>query len=269
MQEVYKKIAVIGVGNMGSAMLRAWLEKKTLLPEDLLLFDIKRDRLLEFKDLEIADSIEACANKADILFLCIKPQQMQTALDSLGKDVGDKSVKALVSIAAGLKIEYFKKQLPHWKIVRMMPNTPLQVKEGAVGVSYDLSCPAALKARLTGLFAPLGETVEVEETQMDAITALSGSGPGFIFELIDAMATAGVKEGLSWEVAKLLTAQTVRGAGTMVLASKLHPRELKEKVSSPGGTTLAGLEAMEQNGFRDAIQSAIMAAAERSRKLSE
>ncbi|NMC21899.1 MAG: pyrroline-5-carboxylate reductase, partial [Thermogutta sp.] len=201
-----------------------------------------------------------------VIFLAVKPQSMNDLLAELaGQTAPD---RLIVSIAAGVSLAKMESALgKNRRVVRVMPNTPCLVGQGATGYALG-SCATEEDGRLVGeLLSAVGAAVRVEERLMDAVTALSGSGPAFAYLMIEALADAGVRHGLPRDTARLLAAQTLKGAAEMVLVTGTPPSVLKEQVTSPAGTTIAGLVALESAGFRGAVFAAVQAAAERSAQL--
>lgn len=212
------------------------------------------------------DNLEVAAT-ADVLFLAVKPQQMAKVLSQLRGKVGKE--KLVVSIAAGVRLAVLTEGLGQdIRLVRVMPNTPCLVGKGACG--YCLGDRATPKdgELVRQILEAVGVAFPVEEKLMDAVTGLSGSGPAFAYVMIEALADGGVRMGLPRNVALALAAQTLRGAAEMVLVTGEHPGVLKDRVASPGGTTIAGLQALELGGVRAALMAAVEAAARRSAELA-
>lgn len=209
-----------------------------------------------------SDNAEA-VRWASVIVLALKPQVLPTVLAEIAPELT--AGKLVISIAAGARIERLREGLRgHTRIVRAMPNTPATIGAGATAVCGSDGADVAV-AR--ALFECCGEVVVVPEQAMDAVTGLSGSGPGYVFVAIEALADAGVRAGLSRDVATKLAAQTVLGAAKLVLETGEHPAKLKDMVTSPGGTTIAGLAAAEQAGLRHALHAAVDAAVARAREL--
>jgi len=203
--------------------------------------------------------------KADLVLLAVKPQMMGQVLQGLAQAVEKQLV---ISIAAGIPTYYIETRFPRpVRVVRVMPNTPALVLEGASALCAGAHATADDLALARTIFEAVGRAVVLDETAMDAVTGLSGSGPAYIFVVIEALADAGVRVGLSRDVAQLLAAQTVLGSARMVLETGKHPAVLKDMVASPGGTTIAGLHALEAGALRATLLDAVEAAAERSREL--
>jgi pyrroline-5-carboxylate reductase len=254
---------------MGEAILKGLLAAQLMKPQQVTVTDVIEARLAYLRETygvrALADNAMAVA-QADLIILAVKPQDIMPTIEGIAPTVHDDQV--LISIAAGVptaKIESaFGKAV---RVVRVMPNTPALVLAGAAGLcAGSHATPADLDvARI--LFDALGRTVVVSEYLMDAVTGLSGSGPAYIFVLIEALADGGVKMGLTREAALTLAAQTVYGSAKLLLETGLHPGELKDRVTSPAGTTIAGLQALEAHAFRGAVIDAVERATLRSREL--
>lgn len=264
-----KRLVLIGGGNMGEAILKGLIAAQLVQSDQVIVTDVVEARLTYLRQTyavqALTDNAKA-VGQADLIIVAVKPQDIVPTIEGIAPAVHDHHV--LISIAAGVptaKIEAaFRKAV---RVVRVMPNTPALVLAGAAGLCAGThATPADLEiARV--LFDALGRTVVVSEYLMDAVTGLSGSGPAYIFVLIEALADGGVKMGLSREAALTLAAQTVYGSAKLLLETGLHPGELKDRVTSPAGTTIAGLAALEAHAFRGAIIDAVERATLRSREL--
>ena len=264
-----KRLVIIGGGNMGEAILKGLIAAQLMKPQQVAVTDIIEARLAYLRETyavqALTDNAKAVA-PADLIIVAVKPQDIVQTIQGIAPAVDDH--KVLISIAAGVptaKIESaFGKPV---RVVRVMPNTPALVLAGAAGLcSGSHATPADLDVARV-LFDALGRTVMVSEYLMDAVTGLSGSGPAYIFVLIEALADGGVKMGLTREAALTLAAQTVYGSAKLLLETGLHPGELKDRVTSPAGTTIAGLHALEAHAFRGAVIDAVERATLRSREL--
>jgi pyrroline-5-carboxylate reductase len=212
------------------------------------------------------DNIEV-ARQSDILVLSVKPQVMARVLDQVGPHIRPHAL--VVSIAAGISIAAIEAKLPQARIVRTMPNTPALVGAGATAIAAGGHATAEDLNATRRIFDSVGTTVVLDETQMDAVTGLSGSGPAYIFLIIEALSDAGVKVGLSRHTAQALAAQTVLGSARLLIETNEHPGRLKDMVTSPGGTAIAGLHTLEAGGLRTTLMDAVEAATRRSRELGE
>ena len=225
----------------------------------------RRDRLKSQFGIQVGSVNSEAVTWADVIVLAVKPQILPAVLREIGLLLGHALV---VSIVAGVTIRTIAEQMGGgMRVVRAMPNTPALVREGmtALAIGAEVSEEDVHLART--IFEAVGLVVAVEERLMDAVTGLSGSGPAYVFQAIEALADGGVMMGLPRQTAELLAAQTVLGAARLVLESGVHPAQLKDRVASPGGTTIAGLHQLEQGGFRAALMAAVEAATTRSKDL--
>ena len=268
-----KKLGFIGGGNMTEALVKGLLASSSVIPKDILISDLISDRLeylgKEYKVKTTSDNREL-VQKSDILVLAVKPQVVSNVLESLS-DLID-SNKIIISVAAGISISLIEDTLDvegkkKISVIRTMPNTPALVQEGATAICRGgYSTTLDLKVA-HHIFKAIGQTVDIDEIHMDAVTGLSGSGPAYIFMIIDALSDAGVKVGLSREVSNILTIQTILGSAKLARDGGKHPGELKDMVTSPGGTTISGLHMLEEGGIRNALMNAVEMATQRSREL--
>ena len=270
-----KKIGFIGGGNMAEAMIKGLLSASFIESKNVFVSEpseAKRDTLhAEYKIKVSADNREL-VKKCDIIILAVKPQIVQKVLRDIASLVGRD--KLVISIAAGVPIAIMDDVLRGGKnkkfsIVRTMPNTPALVQEGVTAIASGEHVRKIDVKIAHRIFEAVGRTVDVEEDQLDAVTGLSGSGPAYIFMLIEALSDAGVKMGLSREVANTLTIQTVLGSAKLARESGKHPGELKDMVTSPAGTTISGLHALEEGSFHTTLMNAVEDATLRSRELGQ
>jgi pyrroline-5-carboxylate reductase len=260
-------IGFIGSGRMASALLEGILRSGIAPAAEILITDkisSAAQELARKTGVKACPSNAAVAAGADVLVLCVKPNDVPQAL----KEAGDLSGKLLISIAAGVPI----RRLREWaggkpRLIRVMPNTPALIGHGAAAYAGGEGATAEDLAMADRIFGATGIVVRVKEQLLDAVTGLSGSGPAFVYTVIESLADGGVLMGLPRDVALRLASQTVLGAASMVLQTGLHPAQLRDQVTSPGGTTIAGLEALEQAGVRSAFIAAVRAATERSGEL--
>ncbi|MBT3352739.1 MAG: pyrroline-5-carboxylate reductase [Nitrospinaceae bacterium] len=265
-----ERIAVIGGGNMGEALAGGMVSAGYASQESIIVaepFEARREYLVSKGYRTVASGPEA-VREAEVVLFAVKPQILGEVLESLKEDVT--AEKLLVSIVAGATTTRFTDIFGNdARIVRVMPNTPALVGAGAAAVCAGGAASEEDLATARVMLESVGLAVEVPESQMDAVTGLSGSGPAYVFQFIEAMADGGVCAGLPRDKALMLAAQTVQGAARMVLELNEHPGRLKDMVASPGGTTIAGLHAMEKGGLRAAVIDAIMAATNRSAELGK
>jgi len=263
------KITIIGGGNMGEALVGGLLADGITTPAGLWVTDVVADRLAALQKrygVRTGNDNAAAASWADVVILAVKPQAMDAVLDGLKERLSERPL--IVSVAAGIPLSRISARLGGArKLVRVMPNAPCLVRAGASAIALSPSVSVEERALAVKLFEAVGTVVVVEERLMDAVTGLSGSGPAYVFQIIEALADGGVKMGLPRDTALTLAAQTVLGAAKQVLETGEHPARLKDKVASPGGTTIAGLHALETGGVRSAVIAAIEAATKRSEEL--
>ena len=267
-----KKIGIIGTGNMGEALLNGLVHSKSAVPKNILCSDIRKDKLKEMQELYGVvpkKTNREVATQAEIIIYAIKPQIMASILTETA-DCLDMS-KLIISIAAGVPMAAIESHLnKELRLIRAMPNIAAAVKEGATAIAAGKNARKGDIRLAKAIFDSVGKTVYIEENiLMDAITGLSGSGPSYIFVIVDALADAGVKMGLSRQDALLLSSQTVLGAAKLLMETKEHPGQLKDRVTSPGGTAIAGLHTLEKGGLRTTLINAVEAATNRSKELGE
>jgi pyrroline-5-carboxylate reductase len=265
-----KKIGFIGSGNMAEALIRGILDTGLHIKEDIYCSDISAERLSYMKDAwgvsTAAENTEVVKN-ADTIFLSVKPTQVKAVLEEIVKGVTPQ--KLIISIAAGISTDFIESKLKNIPVIRVMPNTPALVLSGMTAISGGRYAMEEHIGAAETIFRGVGETVRIDEELIDAVTALSGSGPAYIFIIIEALADAGVRVGLPRRTALLLASQTVLGAAKMVKEGEKHPAELKDMVASPGGTTIEGLAVLEEDGVRGALIEAVEAAYRRAKALKE
>jgi len=260
----------IGSGKMATALVKGML-RAGLAPVDAVCASDPLPaarRLLESETgIAVFDANRPVAERSDVLVLAIKPQSMRQVLDELRPFVTADHL--VVSIAAGVTIGSIVERLgPAPRVVRVMPNTPALIGQGASAYALGPQIGREDEAVVSAFLSSVGVAVCVAESLLDAVTGLSGSGPAFVYLMVEALSDGGVCAGLPRDVATLLAAQTVAGAARMVLETGLHPGVLKDQVASPGGTTIAGLHALERGGVRGAIIDAVEAASKRSAELA-
>ncbi len=265
------KTVVFGIGAMGSALVKGWISSKSLVSSQVTAVDMDvakcKKTAAQLKIKAQTDPAKALKG-AGLVLLAVKPQQMKDLLQQAGAQVPPKAL--VVSIAAGVSTQQIEKALPQGcPVIRVMPNTPALLGAGMAAVTPGSRASNAQVKLVLSLFSAVGQAVPVAEDQMDLVTAVSGSGPAYIFHMIEAMVEAGVKGGLSPETALRLVSQTVYGAARMVLETGKSPEELRIQVTSPGGTTQAALETMAQKGFRETVGAAIEAATKRGAELRQ
>jgi pyrroline-5-carboxylate reductase len=264
-------LGFLGAGNMGEAMIRGLLSAKLRPPEQIVVFDAAPGRGEELRNRfgivaarSLGDLLRAC----DMVVVAVKPQVLSSVLSGISGDAA--RGKTFVSIVAGAKIALFEKALGEGaRVVRTMPNTPAQVGMGSTGIYFPPVIDAVTRQEVLALFSSFGTVAEMpREELLDAVTALSGSGPAFAFLFLEALADGAVRAGMGRAEASLLAASTLEGAARMVRETGKHPAELKDMVMSPGGTTAAGVAALERGAFRATVMDAVLSAWQRCRELS-
>ncbi len=267
-----KTIGVIGAGTMGEILIRGLLQSGRVREESLFAFDINRGRLeyiAKTYGIGIAASNAELVRKSAIVLIGVKPQNVDGLLDEMpGPDCKG---RLFISIAAGVSIETIAGKIPpESTVVRAMPNAPASVLAGVTALCPGKNVSPDDLGRAIAIFDCVGRTVTIKnEDLMNAVTGLSGSGPAYVFMLIESLSDAGVRLGISRRESSILAAQTVYGAAKMALETEKHPGELRDLVSTPGGTTVAGLKMLEKGCFRATVLEAVEAAAERSRELGK
>lgn len=267
-----KTLAVFGTGMMGGALTRGLVRADAMPAAHIRLYDTQCERA-QAAAAELGEGAQAVATPddalagADIILLAVKPPIIADVLGAIAPSLTPAHL--IISIAAGVRLAAMEARVPAGvPIIRAMPNTPCLVGQGAAALCRGANATDAHLADAQALFASVGQSVEVAETLMDAVTGLSGSGPAYVYLMIEALIDGAVRQGLPRDTARLLAVQTVLGAAQMVAQSDAHPAQLRDNVTTPGGTTIAGLAALERGGVRSALSDAIAAATQRSKELS-
>ena len=266
-----QQIGMIGTGNMGSAIPRGIVEARYISASMITAFDASSKRMRELEEdipgVCLAADCREVAEKSDLIILAVKPIYVQEVIDEIHPYVNG---KAVLSIAAGWTVNMLSKALENSgaTYMRVMPNTPALVGEGMTALCDDSTFSKEDFEYAKGIFDSIGKTRILPERLFDGVTAISGSSPAYVYMMIEAMADAGVREGLPRVYAYEMAAQSVLGSALMVLSSGTHPAALKDAVCSPGGTTIEAVEELERKGFRAAIMDAMKACAEKSREMS-
>ena len=262
------KLGFIGCGKMATALVGGVVESGLCPAESILVNDsvpVAAETLAKKNGVIVQADAQGLAAAVDAVVLCVKPADALVALRGMGDALAGKLV---ISIVAGLSLARLEGAAGSLaRIVRVMPNTPAQIHQGATAFATGSTVTAEDAALVSKIFSAVGRVAQVKEPLLDAVTGLSGSGPAYVYLVIEALADGGVLMGLPRDLSLQLAAQTVAGAAQMVLQTGLHPAALKDQVTSPGGTTIAGLEELEQSAVRSAFLSAVRAATERSRQL--
>jgi pyrroline-5-carboxylate reductase len=265
-----KVVGIIGAGNMGEVLIRGLIQSGKVKQTDIISSDISQDRLNHISQtygIRTTGSNVEVVEKASIVIIAVKPQNIDDLLDELSRASHEDHL--FISIAAGITAERLASKMHHKSgIIRVMPNAPASVLAGIAALYPGRNIAPADLQRAISIFECVGRTVVIRnEALMDVVTGLSGSGPAFVFLMIESLSDAGVQLGISRKESSLLAAQTVYGAAKMLIETGRHPSELKDIVATPGGTTFAGLKMLEKGNFRSTVMDAVEAATARSREL--
>lgn len=262
-------IGFVGGGNMGEALIKGVLGASLVGPERLHVFDVvpaRVDYLKKQFGITIRNSVEELAAACQVIVIAVKPQTVGEVLPQLGSRCTHDPL--IISIAAGVPLATLTRGLPaSVPVIRVMPNTPALVLAGASALARAAGVSNAQMELAMALFRAVGKAIEVDEKLMDAVTGLSGSGPAYVLLLIEAMIDGGVLMGIPRPIARELAVQTFLGAAKMLAETGRHPAELKDMITSPGGTTIRGLQVLEENSVRGALIGAVEAATARSKEL--
>jgi len=257
-------IAIIGSGKMGESLLRGIISSKVASHDEIIITDILDVQLQKLQTelgVNITTDNSSAVKDADIVILAVKPIHLKVVLSGISDSLKESAI--LISIAAGVSIDeilLYTKDKPQLQVVRAMPNTPAFVLKGATGICYSDRCHTQTKKLVQEIFEGIGIVQEFTEPQLAAVTGVSGSGPAFVAIFIEAMSDAAVLMGMTRSDALKFVIQTTEGTAKLIADSGLSPSEVKEAVSSPGGTTIAGIAALEEAGFRHAVIAAVKAA---------
>ena len=264
-------IGMIGTGNMGSAILRGIVEAQYIRASMITVFDVSSKRMREISEdipgIQLASDCVEVAEQSDLIILAVKPIYVQDVINEILPALNG---KAVLSIAAGWTVSMLSRSLEKSgaTYMRVMPNTPALVGEGMTALCDESTFSKEDFEYAKGIFDSVGKTIILPERLFDGVVAISGSSPAYVYMMIEAMADAGVKEGIPRANAYEMAAQSVLGSALMVLSSGTHPAALKDAVCSPGGTTIDAVEELERKGFRAAIMDAMQVCAEKSRSMS-
>lgn len=266
-----KRFAFVGAGNMAEALVRGLIASGAVAAGDITVSGRRRERAqrtAERLGVQAAADNLACVQGADVVMLCVKPQVMGAVLTQVGAHIPHEAL--VISVAAGIPTHAMEAHLRVGaRVVRSMPNTGAIARQSATAIAGGSSATEADLDAARAVFDSVGRTVVVDEVHLDAVTGLSGSGPAYMFLVIDALADAGVKVGLSRDVALELAAQTVLGSAQVLLQTGEHPGRLKDQVTSPGGTAIAGIATLEAGGLRTTLINAVETATRRAKELGE
>ena len=264
-----KRIGFLGCGNMGEAMVKGLVEAHVVQPEALMASDARTDRLTDLErryGVRIAKDNVELVRESDVVVLAVKPQIMTPVLKEVAPSLSRRQL--VISIAAGVSTNTIRTAVgKDIRLIRVMPNTPALVLEGATAIAKGQGLEDGDLETAQEIFGAVGKVVVLDEELMDAVTGLSGSGPAYVAVVIESLADGGVKMGLDRATAMILATQTVLGAAKLLLETGLHPGSLKDMVSSPGGTSITGIAALEEGGIRTTFIKAVERATLRSREL--
>jgi pyrroline-5-carboxylate reductase len=266
-----RRIGMLGAGNMAGALIRGLLASKSVTADQISASDVRADHLKELAaqyGIKTFSDNRQLAAASNLVVLAVKPQVIDRVLDQMADAFAPDTL--LVSIAAGVPIRSLEARLPaHVRVVRAMPNTAAIALAGATGIAPGSRATEEDIEVTQALFAAIGRSVVLDESLIDAVTGLSGSGPAYVMVIIEALADGGVKVGLHRDTALLLAAQTVYGSAKLLLETGEHPGRLKDMVTSPGGTAIAGLHTLESGGLRRTLIDAVDSATKRAVELGE
>ncbi|MCS7117130.1 MAG: pyrroline-5-carboxylate reductase [Nitrososphaerales archaeon] len=263
-----KTIGIIGAGKLGEALIQGFLNAH-IERSKICVFEIDPDRvkyISEKYNVRCLDSIGTLVKESDLIIISVKPIDVKSVAKEIGKVITPE--KIVLTFAAATPIKYISRFLPkNVPIVRGMPNLAVSVREGMTAISYSKSCSDEHVQAVVKVLSLLGKVVQVDERYLNVVTALSGSGPAYVALIIDSLADAGVRFGLSKSISLLMATQTVLGSAKMLLESNQHPALLRDMVATPAGTTIEALLKLERGGFRAMLVDAITAATEKAEQL--
>lgn len=264
-------LGIMGCGKMGRALAIGAMDAGAVAADDVLAFDVipaAVEELARQRKIRAAHSPREIATSCEVVLLCTKPGDVPAVLDEIAATGPGDHQLLILSVAAGVTIDAIEQRVAgHARVIRAMPNTPALIGRGAAAYALGSTATEDDASATERLLGAVGSVVRVKEPLLDTVTGLSGSGPGYVYLFIEALTDGGVLNGLPRDQALALATQTVLGAATMIQSTGQHPAALKDMVTSPGGTTMAGLASLETNGFRAACLEAVTAATERAREL--
>lgn len=264
-----QKVLFIGAGSMAEALIHGWIKKDVIQPNAIYISNRSNnerlDELVQCFHVNILET-NAQIQDADLIVLAMKPKDARNAMDKIAPFLSDKT--AILSILAGVGITTIEQHLGRRAIARVMPNTSAAIGMSASGIAFNGYVDKEQRAQFIQMLQAIGIVIEVEEEKLHVVTALSGSGPAYLYYLIEAFEQVGVEFGLSKEIVRELMVQTIAGSAEMLKSKKEEPAALRKKVTSPGGTTEAGIKALESMSFNEAIANCVRSAENRSRELA-
>ena len=265
-----KRLGFIGAGNMAEALMKGVMANGLFAKEDIIASEIyktRREYVAKALGVETTDSNAKVVDSAQIVLLAVKPQQLDEVLDQLSSHFTADHL--VISIVAGITLKALEMHMPHSKVVRVMPNQPCMVMASASAFSIGTNAKESDSEQVRQIFESVGIVYPVAEKLLDAVTGLSGSGPAYAYLMIEALADGGVLMGLPRDIAVNLAAQTLLGAAKTILETGEHPGRMKDLVCSPGGTSIAAIQVLEEAGVRGALIGAVQASAEKSKELGK
>lgn len=264
-----KKVGIIGAGAMGNAIIQGLLQAGLVQPDHITASDSNKEalqRLQEAVPVQVASANSVLVQCSEVIIIAVKPNQVAGVLKEIASSVTREHL--MISIAAGIRISTLEKNLPAGvPVIRVMPNVPALIGEGMSALALGAHAGKAEQSAAEVLFSALGKVVTLQEGELDAVTGISGCGPAYMAIIIEALADGGVKMGLSRQVALELAVQTMIGTARMVQVTGEHPAALKDRICSPGGSTISGVHVLEQGGLRGLLMDAVQTATKRSEEL--
>ncbi|MBD8034606.1 MULTISPECIES: pyrroline-5-carboxylate reductase [Solibacillus] len=264
-----QKIIFIGAGSMAEALIHGWIKKSVVNPKALFISNrSNKERLQELVEAYNVNLMEDISqlHDADLVILAMKPKDARAAMEVIAPHLGADT--AILSVLAGVSIETIEQYLGSRPIARVMPNTSATIGMSASGIAFNKHVTTVQHALYIQMLEAVGIVIEVEEEKLHAVTALSGSGPAYLYYLVEAFEQAGAEYGLSKEIVRELMVQTIAGSAEMLKSGNVEPQILRKKVTSPGGTTEAGIKALESMSFNETIANCVRSAENRSRELA-
>jgi pyrroline-5-carboxylate reductase len=269
--QINRTVAILGTGNMGTSLLQGIVKAGLTPAKKIIAVDLNAEKLRMLGEqwhVRIGENLQTAVREAEIVLLCVKPMTIPKVLREIKAAMRDDHL--VISIAAGVRIAFLQDMIGRKiGIVRTMPNIASTVDEGATAIAYGENVTEVQKKIAEAIFNAVGETVTVAEEQLDAVTGLSGSGPAYIYMVIEALIDGGVKMGLARDIASRLAIQTVLGSAKLVKTSGLHPAILRDQVTTPGGTAINAIHELESHGLRSMLINAVATATRRSEELSK
>lgn len=273
-QPIQKHIAYIGAGQMCEAIFSGLIRSGAVQPENIQLYDVNESRLTDLESRYHTKIVRPSSHaytdllsEADVIFLSVRPQDARETLTKTGMLF--RPDQTVISIMGGVQLSFLESFIQNAAVVRVMPNTPMLVMEGAAGIALGARCTHQTEALAKALFDAIGISYVLPESLIDPLTGISGCGPAFAYIFIEALADGGVEMGLNRDMALGLAAQCLIGAGKMVLETNTHPGILKDRVCSPGGSTIAGVHTLEQGKFRGVVMDAVADSIERMQNVGK